>query len=114
MNIPQLPFIKEGDQVKLTGPCFLSCGCGQVIARWATIQQNLVARLPHAKPKSSTIAKEWIKQNKLDEKYPILKQKLYGVVVAETDGIEAINIMEGTTMKTAERIADLVRRSNGQ
>lgn len=113
INIPTLPFTEENGIVKLTGPVFLSCGCGQVIARWATVQQNLAHRLPHGKPKASRIIAKWIEQNELTKKFPILKKHQYGIVVAETeDGIEGVDIMPGTTMSTAEKIGDLIRRSN--
>lgn len=113
MNIPTIPFIEEDGVVKLTSPVLLQCGCGQVVARWATISQNLSTRIPQAKPNASRIVAKWIEQNKLTEKFPILKKHQYGIVVAETDkGIEGVDIMPGTTMSTAEKIGDLIRRSN--
>lgn len=111
MNIPQIPF-KQDDKITLTGPVFMSCGCGNVTARWATVQQNLVTRLPQVKPKASRIASDWLTQEGLREKYPILKAHQFGVVVAETDkGFEIINVMDGATMKVAQQIADLIKRS---
>lgn len=115
MNIPTIPFIEEGDQVKLTGPCLLQCGCGGVVARWATVAQNLSNRIPQAKPKSSKIISKWIEQNDLKKKIPLLAKHQYGVVVAEVGGeIEWVDIMAGATMKVAQEIGDLIRRSNGQ
>lgn len=115
MNIPTIPFIEEGDQVKLTGPVFLSCGCGNQTARWATVAQNLSTRIPQAKPKSSKIVSKWIEQNNLKKKIPLLAKHNYGVVVAEVGGeIEWVDIMAGATMKVAQEIGDLIRRSNGQ
>ena len=112
MMIPQLPFIKENDKVRLTGPVFLSCGCGNVTARWATVQQNLLTKLPQGKPKSSKIVNEWLIQEDLKNKWPVLKQHTYGIVVAETEnGFEMVNVMAGATNKVAEQIADLVKRS---
>ena len=112
MNIPRLPFEQVGDKIVLTGPVFLSCGCGNVIARWASVKQNLATRIPEGKPKSSRIIYKWIDQEGLKEKYPVLKQHTYGVVVAHTDrGIEGINIMAGATMKVAEEIAQLIKRN---
>ena len=108
-----LPFEEKDGKVKLTGPCFLSCGCGNVTARWATISQNLVFRLPQGKPKASRIIHDWIEQQKLTEKYPVLKQHTFGVVVAETEnGIETVDIMNGATPKVAEKIGQLIRSHN--
>lgn len=110
---PQLPFHKEGDKVILDSIVFLGCGCGNVVARWATIQQNLAARIPQAKPKSNKTVNDWLIQEGLKEKFPILKQHQYGLVVAETEkGIEGVNIMGGATMNVVNQVADLIRRSN--
>ena len=113
MNIPQLPFTRDSEnKVTLNGCCLLSCGCGNVIARWANIRQNLVTKIPQGKPKSSRIIYDWIEQNKLLEKWPILKQHQYGIVVGETEnGFEMINIMSGATPKVAEQIGSLIRRN---
>ena len=111
MNIPTLPFIEEGDKIKLTGPVFLSCGCGNVIARWATIQQNLAHKIPQGKPKASKIIHNWIAQEGLE--WPELKKHTYGIVVGETsNGLEYVDIMGGATNKVAEKVGDLIRRSN--
>lgn len=113
MNIPQLPFEKEGDRIILTGPCFLSCGCGVTTARWATLQQQLATKLPQGKPKSSKIINEWITQEDLRKKWPELKCHTYGLVVANTDkGLERVNIMGGATANVLQQIGDLIRRSN--
>lgn len=113
MMIPQLPFLKTGDHIALTGPCLLTCGCGSVTARWATLQQQLATRLPQGKPKASKIINEWIAQEDLLKKWPELKQHTYGIVVANTDkGLERVNIMAGTTSGALNQIGDLIRRSN--
>lgn len=113
MILPQLPFEEVGDRVNLTGPCVLSCGCGNVIARWASLQQQLATKLPHGKPKASKIITKWIQQEELLKKWPELKQHNYGIVVARTDkGIEHVNFMEGTTPSALNKIGDLIRRSN--
>ena len=113
-NIVQpLPLVKEEDRIKLAGPIFLSCGCGNVTARWATVAQNISTQLPQGKPKASRIIHDWMTQEGLWGKYPVLKQHTFGVVVAETDnGIEIVDIMNGATPKVAEKIGDLLRRSN--
>ena len=112
MNIPTIPFVEEGDQVKLTGPVFLSCGCGGTTARWATVAQNLSTRIPQAKPKSSKIVSKWIEQNNLKKKIPLLAKHQYGVVVAEVRcEIEWVDISKVDTMKVAQEIGDLIRRS---
>lgn len=110
---PQLPFHKEGEKIRLVGPVLLSCGCGGVIARFATLQQNLAARIPQAKPKSNRMVNDWLTQEGLKEKFPILTKHQYGLVVAETEnGFEGVNIMGGATMNVVNQIADLIRRSN--
>lgn len=112
MIIPQLPFVREGDKVRLTAPVFLSCGCGSVTAQWASIQQNLATRLPQGKPKSAKIISDWLKQEGLNEKWPVLKQHTFGIVVAETDkGFEMVNIMSGAPTKVAQEVGRLITRS---
>lgn len=111
----ELPFKREGDKVVLTGPVFLSCGCGNVTARWATVSQNLATRIPQGKPKASKIITEWIQQENLKEQYPVLTQKQYGVVVVKVGGeLEVVNIMDGVSMKVAERVANLIKRSKDE
>lgn len=112
-NIVQpLPFVKEGDRIKLAGPVFLSCGCGNVTARWATVAQNISARIPQGKPKASRIIHDWMAQEGLWSN-PIFKQHTFGAVVAETEnGIEFVNIMDGATPKVAERIGQLIKENN--
>lgn len=112
MMIPQLPFEREGDKVKLTGCCMLSCGCGNVIARWASVRQNLSTKIPQGKPKSSKIIHDWIVQNGLFDRWPVLKLKQYGVVVGETEkGFEMVNIMSGAAPKVAQDVANLIKRN---
>lgn len=113
MNIPTIPFKEEGDKVKLTGPVLLQCGCGSVVARWATLQQSISTRVPQAKPKASKIVAKWVAQEELPKKIPQLTKHTYGIVVGETsNGIEFVDIMGGATNKVAEKIGDLIRRSN--
>lgn len=113
MMRPQIPFKQEGDKVILEAPVFLSCGCGSQTARWAAIQQNLVHRIAQVKPKSTKLAKDWMVQEKIADKYPIFNKHQFGLVVAETEeGWEAIDIMGGATLKVAQQIADLIRRHN--
>jgi len=113
MNIPQLPFIQDKDKIRLNGPVFLSCGCGNVIARWASVAQNLSTRIPQGKPKASRIIHDWLTQEGLWDSYPIFKQHTFGVVVAETEeGIECVNIMDGASTKAAEKVGQLIRRHN--
>ena len=108
-----LPFERKEDKVVLTGPCFLSCGCGNVTARWATVCQSLAFGIPQGKPKASRIIHDWIYQEKLEDKHPVLKQHTFGVVVAETEnGIEAVDVMNGATPKVAEKIGQLIRSHN--
>ena len=113
MNIPQLPFTQDDKGIHLTGPVMLSCGCGNVIARWASVAQNLSTRLPQGKPKSSKIIHNWLVQEKLSDKWSELKQHSFGLVVAQTErGWEKVNIMDGATMKVAEKIGQLIKENN--
>lgn len=108
-----LPFKEKNGEVKLLGPVFLSCGCGNVTARWASVAQNITTQIPQGKPKASRIIHNWLTQEGLWEKYPVLKQHTFGVVVAETEnGIELVDIMNGATPKVAEKIGELIRRHN--
>ena len=112
-RLPELPFERDSSgRVKITGPVLLTCGCGSVTARWATLQAQLVTRLPQGKPKASNIINDWIIQENLKAKWPELKQHTYGLAVAQTDnGIEYVNIMGGTTPTTLEKIGKLIGRS---
>lgn len=113
MIIPRLPMEEKDGKIILSGPLMLSCGCGNVIARWASIAQNLSTHIAQGKPKSSKIIHNWLTQEGLWAKYPILKQHTFGVVVAETEnGWELVNVMDGATMKVAEKIGQLIRRHN--
>lgn len=112
MHAQPLPFEEREDRVILTGPCLLSCGCGNVIAKWASVQQNLSTKIPQGKPKSSKIIAKWLVQEGMSTKCPILKQHAYGVVVAETEkGFECVDIMTGAAPKIAEQIGRLLNRS---
>lgn len=107
-----IPFAEKDGKITLEGCCLLSCGCGNVTARWATLQQNIATRLPQAKPKASKMVAQWLADNKMYEKYPVFKQHQYGMVVGETeDGIEAVNIMGGATSIVATKIGDLIKRN---
>lgn len=111
--IPQSPFITTSEGTILKGPVFLSCGCGNVTARWATVAQNLVTKLPQVKPKANKIAKEWLVANGLMDKWPVLKQHTYGIVVAETEkGFEMVNIMGGATNVVVQQVAQLIKEHN--
>lgn len=91
---------------------FVVHNCGSVTARWANIQQNLSTRIAQGKPKSSKIISDWIKQEGLDTKWPVLKLHTFGIVVAVTDkGPEMVNIMSGAPTKVAEEISALIKRS---
>lgn len=104
-----LPFKEENGKVVLTGPVVLHCGCGGVLARWATLQQQL-PRLPQGKPKSSKIIWQWVQQEMPKE--PLLKGHQYGVVVAETEkGFELVDIMAGATPHVVEKITNLLKRN---
>ena len=112
MIIPRLPFIEENGRIELTGPVLLSCGCGNVTARWASLQQQLVTKLPQGKPKSSRIINDWLIQENLKAQWPELKQHTYGLVVAKTDkGFERVNIMAGATSNVLSQIGQLLERS---
>lgn len=109
MYIPAIPFKEEDGKVKLTGPVFLSCGCGQITARWATLAQQL-SPIPQGKPKSSKIIWKWVQQELPTE--PHLKQHQFGLVVAETEkGFELVDVMAGATPNVIEKINNLIKRN---
>lgn len=112
-RVPALPFERAlSGRIVLTGPVLLSCGCGSVTARWATLQQQLVTKIPQGKPKASKIINDWIIQERLKEQWPELKQHTYGIVVARTDkGLERVNVMGGATNSVLQQIGQLIERS---
>lgn len=113
MMFQPIPFEKKEDKVVLSGPVFLSCGCGGVTARWATLAQYLKTRVPQGKPKASKIIAEWMTQEGMREKYPQFTKHQYGMLVAETEnGFEAVDVMAGATMKAVEEVGQLIRRHN--
>lgn len=110
---PALPYEEKGGEIRLRGPVFLSCGCGNVTARWATVAQGIATRIPQGKPKSSRIIHDWIQQEKLSDKWPELKCHSFGLVVAQTEqGWERVNIMSGTTQSVIDKIGQLLRSHN--
>ena len=91
---------------------FIVHNCGNITARWATLQQSLATRLPQGKPKASKVIHNWLTQEKMWDKYPVLKKHTFGVVVAETEnGFEAVDIMNGSTQGVTNKIGDLIKRS---
>lgn len=112
MIIPKIPFEYAGDKIIITAPCLLTCGCGQVTARWASLQQQIPTKIAQGKPKSSRIINDWIIQEGLTKQWPELKQHTYGLLVAETDrGFEKVNIMAGATPAVLQQIGSLIERS---
>lgn len=105
-----LPFEEKDGKIILTGPVLLSCGCGSTNARWNTISQFLPERIPHGKPRSSSIIQRWIRQEKLD--WPELKRHTYGIVVGETEnGLEYVDITGGATNQVTLRVKKLIEES---
>lgn len=99
----------DGDKVELTEPVLLSCGCGSIIARWATLRQ-LLPKIPEVKPKTSKLVVKWLEENDMYTKCPLLKTRTYGVVVSP-DG-RWVDINSGATMKTVEEIMRLVSKED--
>lgn len=103
-SIEQLFTNKDG-VVVLTEPVLLTCGCGSVVARWATLRQFL-PHIPEVKPKTSKLVVKWIEENDMYNKCPLLKLRTYGVVVSP-DG-KWIDTMSGATMKVVEEVKRLL------
>lgn len=77
-------FKRVEGKIIMKHPTFFSCGCGSVTARLSSVLQfvPLSARqLPQAKPKSMHLAKEYLKQEHLEEYIPLLSKKVYGVLI---------------------------------
>lgn len=101
-------FVKEDDHIKMLRPAFFSCGCGSIISRLGSVLQfvNLHSnQLPQIKPNASVIAKEWLKQEGMYDKCPLLNQHVYGVFITP-DG-KWLDISQGTTQNVAERFKAL-------
>lgn len=112
MIFSQDALIKTPTGVVLKGPVFLQCGCGPVIAKWASVKQFLSTRIPEAKPKSNRVAAEFVEQEKLEEKIPALKLHQFGVVVARTEkGIEFVDVTPSAAPNTAMKISVLLKRN---
>lgn len=112
MIYSQQVFFKVGNKVELRGPVFLSCGCGSVTAKWASVQQNLTTRIQQVRLKSNKLAYEFVEQEKLKEKIPELKLHQFGVVIAWTnDGIDFVNISTGASPNVATKISNLLNRN---
>lgn len=94
----------DGEPVKLTETVLLSCGCGSVISRWATLRGFLPA-IPEVRPKSFKVAVKWLEENDMYTKCPLLKLRTYGVVV--TPEGKWVDITGGATMKVVEEIKRL-------
>lgn len=105
-------FFKNGDKVELRGPVFLSCGCGGITAKWASVQQNLSTRVQQVRLKANKLAYQFVEQEGLKEKIPELKLHQFGVVIAWTEnGIESVNITTGASPNVATKISVLLKRN---
>lgn len=96
------PFLLEGEKTILSRPVFLYCGCAQATARWATVQPQLKKRYQQIRPANLQLAKNWLTDNGLYDKYPMLKQHIFGAVVAPD--MTVVDIMSGATPDIIDRI----------
>lgn len=105
-------FFKVGDKVKLRGPVFLSCGCGSITAKWASVQQNLSTKIQQVRLKANKLAYQFVEQEKLKDRIPDLKLHQFGVVIAWTnEGIDFVNISTGASPNVASKISNLLNRN---
>ena len=112
MIYSQQVFFKVGDKVELRGPVFLSCGCGNITAKWASVQQNLSTKIQQVRLKANKLAYQFVEQEKLKDKIPELKLHQFGVVIAWTnEGIDFVNISTGASPNVAAKISNLLNRN---
>jgi len=77
-------FEEENGKIVMKAPTFFSCGCGSVRARLASVLQfvNISARqLNQVNSTGSTVAKQYIEQEKLKDYIPLLSKHVYGVLI---------------------------------
>lgn len=85
-------------------PAVFSCGCGSVTSRLGAILQFVDVRsnqIDQVKPKAMTIAREWLTQEGLYDKCPLLKQHVFGVLISPKG--EWLDLNQGTPQSVAER-----------
>ena len=77
-------FEEENGKIVMKAPTFFSCGCGSVRARLASVLQfvNISARqLNQVNSTGSTVAKQYVEQEKLKDYIPLLSKHVYGVLI---------------------------------
>lgn len=105
-------FFKVGDKVELRAPVFLSCGCGNITAKWASVQQNLSTKIQQVRLKANKLAYQFVEQEKLKDRIPELKLHQFGIVIAWTnEGIDFVNISTGASPNVATKISVLLNRN---
>lgn len=79
------PGFEERDgKIEMLAPTFVSCGCGSVRARLATVLQYVkmsARQLNQVNLPGSTIAKRYIEQEGLYDEIPLLKKHTFGVLI---------------------------------
>lgn len=106
MYYPAGNFVKDSKTNKVTmlRPAVFTCGCGSVTARLGSILQFVNIRsnqIDQIRPNAIALAKEWIQQEGLYEKCPLLKQHVFGIFI--TPKGEWLDLNQGTTQDVAER-----------
>lgn len=97
-------FIKNDGHVTMLRPAFFTCGCGSITSKLGSVLQycNIKSnQLDQVRTVQSPIAKEWLAQEGLYDKIPLLKQHVYGVLITP-DG-DWLDISQGAPVNVAER-----------
>lgn len=109
------PGFEERDgHIEMKAPTFVSCGCGSVRARLATVLQyvNISARqLNQVNLPASAVAKRYIEQENLNKEIPLLKNHVYGVLIDNklTDGKHRwVDVNAGATTEVAKKFKEIL------
>lgn len=104
----------EDNSITLNTPIFITCGCGTITARLSSVLQfiNMSSRsLNQVKIRQHKICKEWLEQEGLYDKIPLLKQHTFGILISnkKVNGeYKWVDIQSGTTTNVAERFKDIL------
>lgn len=101
-------FVAKDDHIEMLRPAFFSCGCGSITARLGSVLQFTKIhsnQLDQVRPAALKIAKDWLAQEGMYEKCPLLKQHVYGVFISPKG--EWVDINQGTSQSVAERFQKL-------
>lgn len=104
-------FRKE-DKIIMLRPAVFTCGCGSITARLGSVLNfaGLSSRtVDQVRPQALKIAKEWLAQEGMYDKCPLLKQHVYGVLI--TPSGEWLDINQGAANIVGEKFAKMYKEA---